>query len=515
MIRQAKRGQARKGAPTGIPRSVPAPIGGWNARDPEAAMAETDATVLENWLPGTGDVQLRKGAENHVTGFAATPKALMAYASATTDKLFAANSSGIYDVSSAGALGAAAIACTSGEFQYTNVTVPGGSYLVAVNGVDSMKRFDGTSWSSITGAITGVTTSDLAHVCEFKKRLWFIKKNSMSAYYLGLDSIAGAATEFPLGNIFSKGGYLVAAHSWTLDGGDGADDLLVFISSKGEVAVYKGTDPSSASTFALVGVYFIGKPLGRSCFIRMGGEVLVLTEAGIYPLSKALSGKPLDDKLATSSKISGAFNAAAQLYGATFGWKGVVLPKYNLLVINYPATGKSKQFVMNTITGAWSLISGWNIQSMEEFGGELYFGTTTVIAKGFSGHSDFGSNIIAKARQAFSYFGFRGMTKHFKLVRPMMRLDKAINLQLGINVDFEDVDPIGTSLFTPGEGAVWDSGDKWDASKWSPEYAVEKRWHTIAAKPGYCAALRLRIASNAATVGWSSTDYIFERGSGL
>ena len=41
--------------------SVPAPIGGWNARDSQAAMNPLDAVQLVNWFPTPTDVTMRKG----------------------------------------------------------------------------------------------------------------------------------------------------------------------------------------------------------------------------------------------------------------------------------------------------------------------------------------------------------------------------------------------------------------------------------------------------------------------
>ena len=41
--------------------SVPAPIGGWNARDSQANMNPMDAIQLVNWYPTPTDVTMRKG----------------------------------------------------------------------------------------------------------------------------------------------------------------------------------------------------------------------------------------------------------------------------------------------------------------------------------------------------------------------------------------------------------------------------------------------------------------------
>jgi len=43
--------------------SLPAPVGGWNARDSLANMDETDAVTLENYFPTVSSVVLRGGYE--------------------------------------------------------------------------------------------------------------------------------------------------------------------------------------------------------------------------------------------------------------------------------------------------------------------------------------------------------------------------------------------------------------------------------------------------------------------
>ena len=52
-------GQAKQN--TAQTASIPAPIGGWNARDSLAAMSPTDAVQLVNWFPTPTDVTMRRG----------------------------------------------------------------------------------------------------------------------------------------------------------------------------------------------------------------------------------------------------------------------------------------------------------------------------------------------------------------------------------------------------------------------------------------------------------------------
>lgn len=509
--------RATRGVRSSLTASSPAPIGGWNARDPEAAMKPSDAVWLENWWPGTADVTVRKGAANHATGIGGQVESLMAYSSPTAQKMFAATPTALYDVSSTGAVGAPIKSLSSGRFRHAHFTVAGASYLLAVNGVDKLQAYNGTAWQDIdsttTPAITGIATTEFDNINIFKRRVWFVQKNSMSAWYLPVNLIAGAATEFPLGQLFRFGGRLVAMASWTIDGGSGVDDYAVFITSEGEVAVYKGTDPTSGSgDFQLVGVYFIGEPVGKKCFIKFGGDLLLITQVGLFPLSKAFLSSTLNRASAVSDKIESIFSQSASAYGANYGWSGEVFASENLLLVNVPTSEgvSSNQFVMNTLTNAWALFTGWNAFCWEVWQEGLYFGGDGVVAKAFTGNSDFNTNITARAKTAFNYFGSSAV-KHFKLLRPIIRTNGDVSVDLGIDVDFEDSDTGGAISITSPLSVYWDAA-LWDQVLWGADYSVKKDWRTVFGKEGFCAALRLRVAVKDVRVGWSSTDFVYQKG---
>jgi hypothetical protein len=61
--------------------SLPAPVGGLNARDSLAEMEAKDAVILENWWPSTTDVAIRKGYANWSTGYGAAVETLFKYTS--------------------------------------------------------------------------------------------------------------------------------------------------------------------------------------------------------------------------------------------------------------------------------------------------------------------------------------------------------------------------------------------------------------------------------------------------
>lgn len=505
-----------RGLRVSVTDSSPAPIGGWNARDPVARMKPTDARWLENFWPGTSEVSLRKGAKNHVTGIGAVVKSLMGYTSPTTAKLFGATATGIYDVTTAGTAGVAVVTVGSGDFSHLLFTVLGGTYLLAVNGVDPLQMYNGTAWSTITDtttpSITGIATSSFSFVGLFKRRLWFIEKNSMSAWYLPVNSLGGAATEFPLGQLFTRGGHLVALTSWTIDGGNGQDDYLVLVTSEGEAAVYQGTDPTSATDFSLVGIYFLAEPIGKKCFIKFGGDVLLISRGGLLPLSKALADSGVNRSTAISDKISTIFSGSALSYGDLYGWQGQLLPSEDLLLVNVPTQEgfSAKQLVMNTKTKAWALFSGWNAFCWEPWQQGLYFGGNGVVAQAMTGANDFGNNIVGVAKGAFDYFG-SSLNKHFKLFRPVLRTSADISIDIGLDVDFSDIDRSGSISVTSPLNYYWDI-DKWDTALWVADETTRREWYTAFGEVGFCAALRLRIAAKDVTVGWSSTDFLYQKG---
>lgn len=176
---------------------------------------------------------------------------------------------------------------SSSRFIWTNFATSGGNFLVICNGADAVRNYDGTSWSE--PAITGVSSSTLSYVFPFKSRLFFIERNTTDAWYLPVDSIAGAANTLTVGAELRLGGTLVAGATLTHDGGSGPDDYCVFVSSEGEVVIYSGTDPDNALTWGLAGVFRIGRPIGDRCLVKTGGDLAVLTQDGIVSLGSALA----------------------------------------------------------------------------------------------------------------------------------------------------------------------------------------------------------------------------------
>lgn len=499
--------------------SIPAPVKGLNARDSIAAMEPTFALVLDNYFCTPTTVNTRNGSATWATGLDSWVETIMHYSGGTTNKMFAATSTKIYETTSQGAVGAAKVSSlTNARFQWVNFAAGGGTYLVAVNGADKLLNFDGTTWTKVdsgtTPAITGVTTSTLIHVNVFKNRLWFVEKDTLRMWYLPLQSIGGAANVFDLSSQFTKGGYLMAMMTWTIDNTNGVDDYAVFITSEGEVAIYQGYDPSFAATFTLVGKFTMGRPIGRRCFTKMGSDNVVICEDGIALLSKELT----TDRNVSSSlsyNIVNTIGGDVQAYKANFGWQPVYFPLGNKLLINVPANENSVtyQYVMNTITGAWST---WNKENIgftavcwDTFQDDVYFGGNQVVYQGDVGADDSNVAIASDCKPAFSYFNDLGKQKYFTMVRPIYVSDGIVIPSFSLCLDYNDILPT-TPVASTGGGPAWDAV-YWDTSLWGGAGIVNKDWRTVGGI-GYAASLRMALLTNGIQAQLQSIDYVYEPG---
>lgn len=481
-------------------------------------MSPTYAVVLENWFCQTSYLEIRGGYSSHATAMTGIGKTLATYNSLSgTNYMFCTTASGIYDVSSAGAVGASVLARTSGKHQWINFGDGTNNYLILVNGVDKPAYFNGSAWVAVDNAtvpaLTGLTTTKIVGVNSFKGRLFFIEKDSLSFWYLAAGAAGGALTEFPLDGEAKRGGYLMAMATWTIDGGDGLEDRAVFVTSEGDVIVYAGTNPSSSTSWAKVGSYFLGKPLGRRCFTQFGGDIVLLTENGAFPLASSLQASSIDYKVALSFNIENDFTEAARSYGSNFGWRAEVLPARSALLVNIPKSedGEHEQYVMNTITKAWCKFKEWDAEDFCVYNKELYFCQGTSVFHAWSGVSDNGADIVAYGKTAFNYFGTRGLLKQILMFQPVLTVNGSLSFLTDIDVDFKDTPITGTATYSPISTALW-GVSLWGVGLWGSGSETVSIWTSPDEHPGYCAAGKVKIATKSLNVRWNACNYVWTPG---
>lgn len=471
------------------------------------AMKPKAAVYLENWFPRPDGLVMREGYTNHVTAIPDPVERIHVYSKVTGgDELFATTASGVYDVTVAGAAGAAEIALTEGKTIATSISTGAGNYLMVVNGVDDLVQYDGTTWTAVPTFTGPVNTDRYKYVELYRQRLFFVVRNSLELEYLPVNSISGTPTNYPMGAIFRLGGYIVAIATWTIDAGSGPEDRLAVFTNKGQVAVFAGADPA---TWSFQGVYFIGEPIGTKPLLTYGGDILVITEAGVRPLSSVVQAASIDRTQTTTQMIQPILTRLAATYGAEEGWELVSHPLAPFLLLNIPSTPLTKQAVMHAQTGAWSFFTGMQALCFARKNTELYFGTTNSVCR-ITGVSDNGSNIVSRMVQAYSQMGYP-RNKQIKLLKPYFKSANSFEYDIGIASDLVDPTEFATITLNGGTPALWGSGI-WGTSLWSGIDNNIQDWQTVPDIYSHWKAVCIVVTSNGASVEYFGSDILFQTG---
>jgi len=474
------------------PYTFVAPRGGWVTSQNLVQSPPGTAQVLENWRPTTTGISLRGGSRTHATINSTGVVSMIAYNPTGAQKLFAADATSIYNITTVANPLVPPVADvtgrTSGYYSYVNFVTAGGAYLTAVNGTDAALLYNGTVW--VNAAITGVTTSTLSHVWVYRNREFFVQENSLSAWYLPVNSIAGAALQVSLYGIFKKGGKLLFGSTWSLGQTTGLEDNCVFVTDQGEAAIYSG-DPDSATTWTLVGVYDLSNPLGKRGTMRAGGDLVIATEEGMVPISAAVSKDAAVLSLAAISKNIEPDWRAAALERNSLPWEIIKWPEQRCAFVSLPITSAGQDsicFVVNTETGAWCKYTGWNTQCMELLGAQLYFGTTAgTIKLAEVGGSDDGGPIY------YTYVGNPDpITQNIAGIKTMhqarvtFRSATTFNSQVTFATNYSVTIPAPPNSAADTVSNEWDSG-LWDVALWdqpSPASSIGTKWISIG-RTGY------------------------------
>lgn len=496
---------------------IPAPTGGLNYRDPIAAMSPADALVLTNMIPRQQGCELRKGYQAYATAVTVSSVAqpvdsVFGYKApnSANDKVFMAANGNIYDVTAGGAPVAAVTGTgsTDDEWWTTQFSTAADTFLLAVSpGAGYWTYSTTTGWVNRTATTTGMTTS-VRTVAVWKRRVWFTFVNSPNVYYMdNVDAVTGAITSFAMGSILRNGGYVSALFNWTIDAGFSVDDFLVAIGSEGDVGVWEGTDPTSTTTFGLKGAWYVGPvPKHGRYFTPFGGDVMIVSELGLVPMSKLITGQyTQDQQVGPASKIQSVFAPLVRKLLAQKYFDVFVVPSSEVLVIKLPADGGTyRQFAMNVTTGAWCQFVGIPMRSAAVIGGELYFGTEDgLTCKGLYGDLDGVDTVGAggvypegEIQTSFQNFGTPAQLKKFGMARPIFIATAPPATKLVVNTQYQFNSVGGSPFFFSEDNGEWNAG-LWNTATWVGQNTYQAWYGTSGL--GYYGSLRMKVRGLPAT----------------
>jgi hypothetical protein len=411
------------------------------------------------------------------------------------DRLFGAAMNGIYDISASVTAPAAEILfpvadATSGHGQWTNLTtIATGKFLLytdETNGYYTYTESTG-NWLKVTAGgganqISGVDPALFVSCMIFKSRVWFVEKNTASAWYLPVDALYGVAVEFNFGNKFRHGGNLANLYNWTVDGGEGIDDYLVAVSTSGDVVVYKGSDPATATDFEQHGMWFIGPPpVGRRLAGTFGGELYLLSSYGLLPISKLISGVLVQQGDAYLTKrITPLINSAMAFTREEYGWEVRLIPTENLVLISSPKrTGFPYiQFVYSLNTPGWALYRDVPYLTGETWHGNFYFADEDDRVLVHTGDLDdvdltdtTSEQIEWSLLMCFLGYGADGNYKRAQFIRPIFIAEQAPGYSVEARYDYNLSEVFNAASAVVATGSVWDVG-LWDFAIWGGEFVT-------------------------------------------
>jgi hypothetical protein len=511
------------------PTQLPAPIKGWNTRDALDAMDPLDAVLLDNWFPNTGGVDVRNGYvqyaqtvsvvsfsdgfssgfETSTVSFTGPVQTLVEFNAGSTRKFLAAGSGNIFDISAGGNSGAPLkTGFASDQWQ----TVQFLSRLFFVNGVDTPQVFDGTSLTDMV--FTGATLSRLIGVVQYQQRLFFWQISSTGFYFAPLNSISGALSFYDLAAFAPRGGNIVAATTFSHDGGNGVQDFIIFIMSSGDACIFFGNDPSDATAWQLVGRYRISPPVSPRAVCNYGAEAFITTFDDHLPLQQQLVALKLG-QLPPRSKISPSVQAAVKANKSAFGWQALYYPAGRRLMFNIPnPDGTFSQHVQNTGVASpdgtypWCRFQDMNAFCWGLFNDKLYFGAAGgIIYQADTGSLDVLGPVVATGQQAWNDFN-NPLRKRLAAARPLVQALGSTSLQFAVGFDYRDLN-VTNDVVISAIGSPWDTSP-WDTSPWSAESQITTQWR-ISGGDGVAIGVGLNVGA-LDPVTWLRTDLRFEQG---
>ncbi len=502
-----------------------APLAGLSSASPQAGRSKGTALVMDNVIPTTSGCKARPGyTELASTTLASGEKLnrLFTYTGLNDSKVvFAATDTTVSQISPGygSTLTTAFTGQNNSNYSTVEMQTASGKFMTIVNGYDSPRYFDGTSWTILTqytgsnpiGAseIQGVNPDVWSFGWTYANREYFIQKNTFDVWYLGQNSFSGVAAKVPLKSVFKNSTSLLFGGTFSYDSGAGIDDFIVFVTKEGEVALYQGIDPSTLSAWTFKGLFKMAPPLGADSHFNVAGDLIVATQDGLTPLSAIFKkdvtelkihslSRAIDKDLADERKLIPTTNTSWRLVKSDF---------HNLAFLKVPRRGQAETFiyVVNMETGSWCRFTNFLVEDIAVAGDSVYFCNTNKVFEAMKTGQDDGQIILCRIVTDFDDFGADGRTKKIHRVKSnfITRNDLKVNLSVETDYNISNaVYPDASTSLMEGVATYGDPNTIWDDANttWAGTPGIRPHTETrVFVKRCNSAALQVTFASDSVT----------------
>ena len=498
---------------------MPAPTKGLDARAPTGNMPPDVCIYTYNLMPAEYGMLIRPGYREWNIGldlgsgdgvYSIIPYTGVAQGS-SDDRLFAMTNEAIWDVT---AYDSPVNKLTFGSSQLGSghgvsahyIDQAGNDWLYYADAINGLHIYAGATngsgtpdtWVKATDEITGVDPNGpdlnlgaVVFVVVHKQRMWLVEEGASHAWYLGQNAGLGDATKFHFGTKFPHGGRVYAMYNWSIDGGQGVDDMLVVVSSSGDVVVYQGSDPE-ATDWSVRGTYYIGDvPQGRRIGTEYAGDLYLISSFGLQSMGDLVRGvdslNPAETSL--SYRIARPLRTQIAAKRSEFGWEPVYLPPLGAMHITVPNTEGERwiQYNATLATEGWGIYRDVPMRCVTDYLGKVYFGdeqgrvcvmdTTrdNMLITAPPEPELNGDPIEFSILSSYQNLNTPGLHKRVQMVRPDFYGDAKPAFEQRILYDYDVTEP-PTPQDLPGnqtEGFRWDDpGALWDNAVWATNSGV-------------------------------------------
>ena len=357
----------------------------------------------------------------------------------------------------------------------------------------------GVTWSYVSAAPTGafvigpsladqqngltLDPANLVFATVWKNRVCYLERDTSRIWYGTVNAFAGTFTSFDFGLKLQHGGPLAGIYNWAYDGGGGMDTRLVGISTAGDIVIYGGTDPNSASTFGLIGCWYVGAvPAGRRIATDFGGDLLINSVLGTLSLAKLVVVDPLADRTQYATyKIGNLFSFLANTNRTLPGWAIHIHPEDNALLILIPqgaAGTQTTQLAYSFANQAWGFYRDLPMVSAGAWNGALYFATPDGRICRHTGYVDNvklsdPNSYVPVSWSIISRYANNGTANTKRIVELIPSVlsespSPSVTAEARYNYDLSEAG-LPSTVYSGTDYAVWDVS-KWDQAVWAGDY---------------------------------------------
>lgn len=351
-------------------QALPPPYKGQNDILPEISIQNPYCIRMKNFNNDGGALQLRKGHKKfaQVNTDITQPLNIAAYG----DELFLLiddSTVGLrwYDVSS-GTPVSVHTTVWGGDDEIHTLYFNGYLFYFGESGLSpgqsGPQYYNGSAWGA-AGYTWSIGTPLGGAV--YKNRAYFLDRGTTKYAYSEIDAISGATTTVDLATVISEKSDLAAIRSVSLSENVTQENVLAFIFSSGEILVYSGSYPDSAS-WQIISRLKVSPLLYVNSAIDAKGDTFLLTRSEILSLRNLIArGYNAEREEGIGAAVQDRWKQitagiAAATVGVNYFFKGLYDEDRDRLIISVPQyvdpdTGVAAegifQFIYDFVLGAW------------------------------------------------------------------------------------------------------------------------------------------------------------------